>query len=311
MVPPGPPGTLHLVVGLIGIPVALGCLHLYARARQKQWEDRAIRPAGGWSRLHLCQGVAGMVAGSIITVHWGASAGIAVAAMTWLACLAVLTDIATYKIPWDAIPPVAVIGLVAGLSAYTTEGLLSFLTAVVIIVLAPLVASLLARRALGMSDIRLLWAATATMSWWAGPIWLIYGLIGSCVIQSLARVAAPAMGWGRMVHRSADPAHSASDDTDALASAEAPPRGHSAATTGPGAGEQVDASVTRPARVHLADTTQPTPTHEHLDTSSRPRLRREMPFAPALVFGMVVAVVAATYTGDGACAAWTLSSTCN
>ncbi len=47
------------------------------------------------------------------------------------------------------------------------------------------------------------------------------------------------------------------------------------------------------------------------ETPSRARMRREMPFAPALVAGLAAAIIATLLTGEGSCAAWGLNQTCS
>lgn len=187
--------TLLLTLGA-GTALALS---LYVARQREGWAARGITPLGGWRPVSLLQVAVAVTAAAWFGQQWGSGAAISAAAFGWLGVLAVATDLKTRKIPWDVSHPVAAAGLACFAFNYTTEGLLALLMALAGLVGIPLAARALTNKGLGMSDVRLLWAATATTSWWAGQTWLLYGLILAALIQILVRVAARPCGWGRMV----------------------------------------------------------------------------------------------------------------
>lgn len=185
---------------LAGAGLVLVVLLAYQYRQVPQWAARDIRPIVGWKIVAAGQVVAGLSATLAVTPVWGSAAGVAAAALGWLSVLAVATDLATRKVPWDASYPPLAVGLVCFAASYTFEGLLALGAALLGVVGVPFLARALTRKGLGMSDIRILAAAAATTSWWLGQTWLLYALIVACVGQLLIRFAiAPVLGWGTQV----------------------------------------------------------------------------------------------------------------
>lgn len=234
--------------------LAFSFLTVYVILRQGPWAARGIVPIVGWPWTLAAQASLGLATVPYVNHVWGNGPAIAAAAFVWLGVLAIATDIATRKVPWDISHPVAFVGIAAFIPNYTTEGALAFGTALLGLVGLPLVVRALTRKGLGMSDIRLLWAATATMSWWVGQTWLLYALIVACLIQLVVRFVARSLNWGELVP--VYPDRPAPTDGGAVA------------------------------------------------------MRRELPFAPALVVGLVGCAAWGTYTGYGACLMWNVVGAC-
>lgn len=274
-----------LMISLVLASAALLGLILFGGLRAAAWTGRGITPVGGWRAVSIAQGVAGLAAATTVRIDWTGpgrgAAVIAIAGFTWLAVLAVATDLKTRKIPWEAAHPVAALGLVCGGVEFTRQGLFAFAASFVGIVAAPWLARVLTRKGLGLSDVRLLWAATATLSWWVGQNWLLYGVVAACVLQLGVRAVAAPLGLGALVPIPTGPvggAHRRSALDPQPAPAAAPGR-----RAAPGV-------LTVPA------------------VDPQVRYRRELPFAPALVAGLLGAVAIAMATGYGACAMWSISA---
>lgn len=242
------------MITLLASAGVLAALTGYALAHRTRWAGRGIVPAGGWPPTITAQTVAALAAVPYVETTWGSGPALAAAAFVWLGVLAILTDIATRKVPWDVSHPVALVGVAAFALNYTPEAALAFGTALVGVVGIPLAVRALTRKGLGMSDVRVLWAATATMSWWVGQTWLLYALIVACLIQLLVRMAAGPLNWGDMV-------------------------------------------PTCPDRPAPAD-------------GGPVAMRRELPFAPALVVGLLACTAWGTHLGYGACQMWNVLGAC-
>jgi hypothetical protein len=233
--------------------VVVAALILYADIHAPAWTERGITARVGWPTLFSSQAALAFAVVPFLYSVWGTGPAVAGAAFVWLGTLAVATDLHTRKVPWDISHPVAAVGLVTFAFNYTLEGALALGTGIVGAVGVPLLARALTNKGLGMSDIRLLWAATATCSWWAGQTWLLYALIAACLLQMPVKLVCHLFNWGPMV-----PVHP----------------------------------------------DQPVPDDGEV------AMRRELPFAPALVAAITIFVGYATYTAYGACLMWNVTGYC-
>lgn len=186
--------TFTIITGAV-----LAGLVTYQFRQHTRWADRGIHPIVGWMPVGAAQVVAAVVAAALIGPVWGHPAGVAAAAFAWVSVLSVATDLATRKIPWDVFYPVAAIGVVAFALSYTLEGALAGGAALLGVVGVPWLARALTRKGMGLSDVRLLFAATATTSWWIGQTWLLYALIVASIGQLAVRLLAPVLGIGTQV----------------------------------------------------------------------------------------------------------------
>lgn len=270
---------MSALTALVWAGIAIAALSLYQHRQIPAWTERAITPALGWAAIVPLQLAAAAIAAVGLAPTWGVPAAVAGAMFAWLSVLAVATDIATRKVPWDISYPPAAIGVVAFALAYNIEGALSLAAALLGVVGIPMLARTLTRKGLGMSDVRLLIAATAATSWWIGQNWLLYALIAASLLQLLIRLLAPTLGWGMQVpvpNRNPEP----TEPTD---------------TRGDHSGQDEEAK-----RAAYAGET------EDGESASRGevRTRLELPFAPALLTSVWAFIAYATITGYGACQMW-------
>lgn len=184
---------------LVGAGIALCLLSVYQYRQVSGWTARGIYPVLGWRIIAPAQVLAGLLAAFLLAPGWGAPAAVASAGFAWLSVLAIATDLVTHKVPWDISYPPAALGAACFAYAYTLEGALALGTAALGVVGIPFLARAGTRKGLGMSDIRLLVAATATTAWWVGQTWLLYALIAASVAQLGVRILAPRFGWGAHV----------------------------------------------------------------------------------------------------------------
>jgi prepilin signal peptidase PulO-like enzyme (type II secretory pathway) len=233
---------------LLGTVLVMAAMTGYSTSQRTTWASaRGIHALGPWAVLVATQWGTGLAAAAYIYPTWGTGAAISAASFAWFGILAMATDIKSYRIPFEVpLYLVAPVGLVAFAFNYTFEGMLSFVSAALGLVIVPLVARALTNSGLGASDVRLLWAVVATCSWWVGQNWLIYAILAACFLQIAVRIIAPKARLGRMV-----------------------------------------------------------PVREGAE-----RLRRELPFAPALIISFFGAIIYGTTTGYGACLMWNVLGTC-
>lgn len=300
--------TLATLLGLCG----------FTAAQSNGWRARDIVPVLAWRYVAPVQVVAGLGVAAYVEPVWGLGAAVSAAAFTWLAVLAVATDVRSYKVPWDAPHVVAGIGVVCAAANYSTEAALSFAAAFVGCVAIPFLARAMTRQGLGMSDVRILWAATASLSWWAGQTWLLYALIGACLVQGVVRVGARMFGWGRLVtpgtpvdHDATNPAPAADPTADPAIDPAIDP------ATPPGtdrlaARAPVTGQVTgHGAQVDLVEPDAHPDSPQRESVGERPvKQRRELPFAPALVISLLTGALWATHVGIGACQFWSVTGAC-
>lgn len=253
----------------------------FTAQQRPAWQERDITSLLPWPALYTLQLAFGLTAAAYIGRTWGTPAGVSAAAFAWLTVLAVSTDLKTLKVPWNAPHAAALVGLICWAFDYTTEGAFSFAASLVGLVALPAVARALTNKGLGLSDVRLLWAATASVSWWSGQTWLLYALILACGLQLLVRIAASIFGFGRLVPAREAPATVTPDETQT--------EPHTAATS-----PRATATAAHP-------TTQ---------TPTKVRLRRELPFAPALLLAICLTSTYGTYIELGACQTWRVIGGC-
>lgn len=261
---------------IIAVAVALIALDGYIRTGADAWAARGITPLKGWGTTRVAQIAAAAGVTVTLTVASGSTAPapfiVSAAVWAWLAVLAVSTDLSCYRVPSDVIHVVAVIGMACAASHAWTQQvaypLLSIMVGVVTAVGALFLGRIVTRGGLGMSDVRLAWAATTCLGWWVGPVWLLYGLLVAAVVQFVVRFAAVFVGWGRTV------------DQPTLQ------------------GSVLDGQGTPVSGVggHL---TQDTRTRQA--SGAPPRTRRELPFAPALIIGLSLCSGAALVSGSTSC----------
>ena len=187
------PATLFFVTVLTACQ--LGFLGWWSARSHRAWEERGISPLRSWVftlTVALTAGAAtypALLLGLPQKVNpWEASG----AAMTvFLTALAACTDISSYRIPRDVTlltAAVAVPNLVAGLSmaALVAIGFWAALVGVLFV----------ARRFIGMGDVRLLFTLTFTLSWWVSVQWMLYAFILAQGFQLIMSVAAKLFDFG-------------------------------------------------------------------------------------------------------------------
>jgi len=173
----------------------LGFLGWWTARSRQIWEERGIRALRSWAFTLTVALTAGVVTYPALllafpqTVNpWEASG----AALTvFLTTLAVSTDIASYRIPRDLTlltAAVAVPNMIAGLSLAALVGV-GFWAAVVLVMF-------LARRFVGMGDVRLMFTLTFTLSWWVSVPWMLYAFILAQGLQVILTVAAKVFHFG-------------------------------------------------------------------------------------------------------------------
>lgn len=238
-----------MLLTLLGATLTAAGFTGYTHRAHPRWaQDRGITSALPWPAVYALAAAAALAVAAWLHPGWGAGPAWTFAAFTWLAVLAVCTDLGSRKVPWEVpIWGVVPLGLLGFAVNFTSPGLLSLAAAFLGLVVLPLLARAWTRQGLGASDVRILWAAVATCSWWIGQTWLLYGLLVACLLQLAVRAVARALGWGAWV---------------------------------------------------------PVPGKPSTPSTGAPRLRLELPFAPALVGGLILSVLVGAHTGYGACATW-------
>lgn len=171
---------------LAGVAVLTGL----AVHRRRAWAARGIRLGLPLPALAAGQALVALAAAWPVAVRFGAPAAAGAAAAAWLGVLAVASDLASRRVPREACHGAALVGLAALAVAPTAAGLLAAATATVGLVAVPWAARALTRGGLGFGDIRLLWAFSATLSWWAGQDRLLVALLTASLAQLGVHVGA-------------------------------------------------------------------------------------------------------------------------
>lgn len=167
---------------------AVGAFELAAALRWKtRWAERGVLGASGSTGAALTRVAVGMLVGVAAAVL-GASPLLAAAAAAagWYATLAVICDVTVLRVPREPALWVwlAGVGAAAASSWWTLLGAVT-MTAVVVVALG--VTSLLARRGLGMGDMRLLVALSPLAVWPAPSAAPLVGLLAAAAIQLVLR----------------------------------------------------------------------------------------------------------------------------
>ena len=188
-------GPVTLVLVTVLTLGQLGFLGWWSARTRQAWEERGIRPVRSWSFTLTVALTAGGAAYAVLLLGfpetvspWEASG----AALTvFLTALAVCTDIASYRIPRDITLLTAVVALpnmIAGLSMAALVGI-GFWTGLVVVLFV-------ARRLIGMGDVRLMFTLTFTLSWWVSVPWMLYAFILAQGLQVVLTVAAKLCHFG-------------------------------------------------------------------------------------------------------------------
>lgn len=173
---------------LVLLLASLAALTAVAIVRRTAWANRGIRLGLPYPLLAGLQLAAALPAGLLVADRISTAAGVATAAFTWLAVLTVASDLASHLLPREACNATTLIGLPCLAVSWSVPAAFGLAFCFVGLVAVPWLARVLTRRGLGFGDIRLLTAATATLSWWVGQDALLYALIAACGIQILIRV---------------------------------------------------------------------------------------------------------------------------
>jgi prepilin signal peptidase PulO-like enzyme (type II secretory pathway) len=184
---------------LLPLLLTVGVLTGLAGGLRSRWDSRAVQSAGPWLLTLLSAAGVALLVGALTADRNSPSAALSAAAAAWLAVLAASTDLGSRKIPREACHAAAAVGLIAAGTAADMLGWLNAAVAAVALVALPWVARAATRQGLGLGDIRLLWAFTATLGWWLDPAVLTYALIGACLLQLGVRVVARLVRRGRAV----------------------------------------------------------------------------------------------------------------
>lgn len=168
-------------------------------ALRGRWEGRGITAIARWHWVNALAAVLGIGAYAL-TLPAGILPAAATAVATGMTVIASATDLHCHKAPRELPHVVAFVGLACAAPTVITNPiptLTSLAVAFVGLVAIPWAARALTRNGLGFSDIRILWAFTATLSWWTGFVPLIWALIAACLLQIVLRVAVPRRILGR------------------------------------------------------------------------------------------------------------------
>ena len=181
--------------------LAVTALTAVAASRRSAWARRDITSRIPWPAVFITQGIAALTVLVLADPpnadpYIPAAAAVSAAAACWLAILAVVTDLSCRMIPRDLPLPVSIIGLACAATEADQQGWLSLGVSTTALVVFPFVLRMLTRGGLGFSDIRLLWALTATLSWWAGPNTMLGGLLLACLLQLCVRTVARPLRLG-------------------------------------------------------------------------------------------------------------------
>lgn len=183
---------------LLTLP-AVTVLALTAHAKTPAWTARQITATGSWTGTISAATATAAGAALLLNPAIGPTRATAAAAAAFLAVLAISTDLASRKVPRDIPHVSATIGLAAFTVNASWPAAISLAVTAVALVALPWITRAVTRSGLGFSDIRLLWAFTATTSWWTGPNIAIWSLLGACLLQLTVRALATPLHLGTRV----------------------------------------------------------------------------------------------------------------
>jgi prepilin signal peptidase PulO-like enzyme (type II secretory pathway) len=167
---------------------ALALLTTVATVRKTAWAERGIRLGVPYPVLATTQNLIALTAGLLVADRISTAAGIGVAAFTWLAVLTFASDLSSRMLPREACNTVTLIGLPLFAVSWSGPAAFALIMCLIGLVAIPWALRAVTRKGLGFGDIRLLTAATTTLSWWVGQDYLLYALLGAVLLQILAHV---------------------------------------------------------------------------------------------------------------------------
>lgn len=183
---------------LLALPV-LTALSVTVMRNLKAWTERGITAVMPWNIVVVLAASTGSAAALSLNPLTGPGPAVAAAAAASLAVVAVSTDLASRKVPRELPHVAAFAGLLMFAVNTSWAGAISLAVSTAALVIVPWATRAITRAGLGFSDIRILWAFTATLSWWTGPDVMIWALLVACVMQLAVRVLAIPLHLGTRV----------------------------------------------------------------------------------------------------------------
>lgn len=192
---------MFLIAGLLSLS---GLIYLLEHRLEKSWKNKwANRDITLAIRLTfpLTRVAPALITGVAAGIYWGDGINswnsflpvVSVGAMMWLAVLAVQTDLGSHKIPKEACWTIFGIATLFGVLTFSKAGAASAFAGFGFIFFVTVLAALLTKGALGSGDVRLLLALTP-ISWWAGLVTPLMGVLIASLLQLLYRVFARRRG---------------------------------------------------------------------------------------------------------------------
>lgn len=192
---------MYLIAGLLTLAGLVYLLELRLKRRWKdKWANRDITLAIRLT-FPLTRVAPAVIAGTAAGIYWGEglnswstfSPTVATGAMMWLAVLAVQTDLGSHKIPKEACWTILGVATFFGLLTFNEAAAASAFGGLGLIFFVTVLAALLTKGALGSGDVRLLLALTP-ISWWAGLVTPLMGVLIASFLQLLYRIFARRRG---------------------------------------------------------------------------------------------------------------------
>lgn len=267
----------EIVAVLLTVAAAVG-LPLLTLWVADEWPKRRIH-AGPltWKQVTAAQAAAAVTVATTVyvltadaTVAFRGIAAASAAAWGSLAMLGAITDWYSLRIPRDATIAhgAFIVFLLPFMLTALNAAIIPWTISVTVIALVAYLARFLTRGGLGMGDVRLLVAAAALLSTWVAVPYLLYGLLGALLLQTVLRITAPA-GTRTRIRAALSPAEPAAADE----------------TGGSDTGLHVNPSPLTAAE-------------------APPRLRGGYPFGPSLAIGLTAAVLTAAANNITICTVW-------